>query len=161
MSDQTASQVHARGFAALPSQVFAYGKAQGAYPVLPAPAAPPAEAGRMEVPLDELSFFHLRSASEIAEIQHLRSAIALPASALSDPEFRTREKKETSSVSSAPSNAMANSSGPSGSYRSPSGSRPAMRSLDNSPRWARSSTRRPGKSAGSCSLRNTAPAPKH
>ena len=102
--------------AALPSQVFAYGKAQGAYPVLPAPAAPPAEAGRMEVPLDELSFFRLTAPSDIAEIQHLRAALALPAAALADPDFQAREKKEIRSGSWALSNTRGNSLEPSASF---------------------------------------------
>jgi hypothetical protein len=115
MSNQSASPVHARDVGVLPSPAFIYGKAQDAFAAVPASIAP-AEAGRIEVPLDELGFFHLRSASEIAEIQHLRSVIALPAAALSDPDFHTREKKETRSVSWAPSNTRANSSEPSASF---------------------------------------------
>jgi hypothetical protein len=115
MSDPSASPAQVRDFAALPSQAFAYAKQHDSYPALPASLGA-AEAGRIEVPLDELGFFHLRSASEIAEIQHLRSVIALPAAALSDPDFHTREKKETRSVSWAPSNTRANSSEPSASF---------------------------------------------
>jgi hypothetical protein len=115
MSDQSASPAHARVFAALPAHAFAYGNAQGSYPALPA-ALPPVEIGRKEVPLDELSVFHLRTSSEIAEIQHLRSAIALPASALADPDFQAREKKETRSGSWARSNTRGSSSEPSASF---------------------------------------------
>lgn len=51
--------------------------------------------GRLEVPIDELRFFHLKTEAEIARIRHLREEIQLPASALADPSFSTREKKET------------------------------------------------------------------
>jgi hypothetical protein len=111
MSDHSASPVHAREFAALPPQAFSYQPGLGAYPALPA-SLPPAEIGRKEIPLDELSVFHLRTPSEIAEIQHLRAAIALPASALADPDFHAREKKEIRSASWAPSNTRASSSEP-------------------------------------------------
>jgi len=93
MSDQSASPAHGRDFAALPSRVYAYAKSRGAYPALPV-LAPQAEAGRMEVPLDELGFFRLTAPSDIAEIHHLRAEIQLPASAVADPAFRAREKKE-------------------------------------------------------------------
>jgi hypothetical protein len=51
---------------------------------------------RLELPLDELSFHRLGSAAAIARIMHLRDEIQLPAAALADPSFQTREKKETS-----------------------------------------------------------------
>lgn len=51
--------------------------------------------GRIELPLDELSFHRLRTPAEIGQILHLRSEINLPAAALADPSFHTREKKET------------------------------------------------------------------
>lgn len=54
---------------------------------------------RLEVPIHELSFVHLRATDEIGRIVHLRQQIQLPASALADPEFHTREKKETKSAS--------------------------------------------------------------
>lgn len=54
---------------------------------------------RLELPLEELSFHRLTTPAEIAKILHLRGEIQLPASALADPAFRTREKKETSTVS--------------------------------------------------------------
>lgn len=61
-------------------------------------AAPVAKLdNRLEVPLQELGFRHLRSAAEISQIVHLRQEIQLPASALADPAFHTREKKETNS----------------------------------------------------------------
>ncbi len=53
--------------------------------------------GRQEVPLDEVSFEHLKSVCAIAQILHLRGELQLPASALADPAFHTREKKETNS----------------------------------------------------------------
>jgi hypothetical protein len=116
MSDQSASPAHAREFAALPSRVFGYQPGPGSYPALPI-SLPPAEVGRKEVPLDELSFFRLTAPSDIAEIQHLRSALALPASALADPEFQAREKKEIRSGSWAPSSTRGNSLEPSASFR--------------------------------------------
>lgn len=61
------------------------------------PADPDDIVGRQEVPLDEVSFEHLKAVSDIAQILHLRGEIQLPASALADPSFHTREKKETNS----------------------------------------------------------------
>jgi hypothetical protein len=52
--------------------------------------------GRLELPLDELSFHRLTTPAEIGQILHLRGEIQLPATALADPSFHTREKKETS-----------------------------------------------------------------
>jgi hypothetical protein len=52
--------------------------------------------GRLELPLEELSFHRLTTPAEIAQILHLRGEIQLPAAALADPSFHTREKKETS-----------------------------------------------------------------
>ena len=52
--------------------------------------------GRLELPLDELSFHRLTTTAAIAQILHLRGEIQLPAAALADPSFHTREKKETS-----------------------------------------------------------------
>jgi hypothetical protein len=115
MSDHSASPAHGRDFAPLPSQTFSYPSEPSAYPALPISLAP-AEIGRKEVPLDELSVFHLRTASDIAEIQHLRAAIALPASALADPDFQAREKKETRWDSWAPLNIRVNSLEPSASF---------------------------------------------
>ena len=54
--------------------------------------------GRLDLPLGELSFHRLTTPAEIAQILHLRGEIQLPASALADPSFHTREKKETSTV---------------------------------------------------------------
>lgn len=51
--------------------------------------------GRLELPLDELSFHRLTTPAQIGQILHLRGEINLPAAALADPSFRTREKKET------------------------------------------------------------------
>ena len=47
----------------------------------------------------EVNFRHLRGSVEIARILHLRREIQLPASALADTGFATREKKETKSAS--------------------------------------------------------------
>jgi hypothetical protein len=47
----------------------------------------------------EVGFRRLRGPREISRVMHLRRAIALPASALEDPQFQSREKKETKSVS--------------------------------------------------------------
>jgi hypothetical protein len=54
----------------------------------------------------EVTFRHLRGPAEIARILHLRQEIQLPASALADAGFATREKKETRSASWAPSSAL-------------------------------------------------------
>lgn len=71
--------------------------------VRPAPP-PPQEAtlpagnvdGRLDLPLDELSFHRLTTPAQVGQILHLRGEINLPATALADPSFHTREKKETS-----------------------------------------------------------------
>lgn len=47
----------------------------------------------------EVNFRRLRGSAEIAGILHLRQEIQLPASALTDTGFATREKKETKSAS--------------------------------------------------------------
>jgi hypothetical protein len=60
-----------------------------------------------EVQPHEVNFRHLRGPAEIARILHLRQEIHLPASALADTGFATREKKETRSVSWARSCALA------------------------------------------------------
>jgi len=106
MSDQTASPAYAREFPALPPQALAYARPNVGFPMLPA------EAGRMEVPLDELGFFRLTAPSDIAEIHHLRAEIQLPVSAVADPAFRAREKKETRKASWAPSSGATSSSAP-------------------------------------------------
>jgi hypothetical protein len=61
-----------------------------------------AVADATEVHRHEVDFRRLRGAREIARIAALRRQIALPASALGDPGFALREKKETSSALSAP-----------------------------------------------------------
>jgi hypothetical protein len=65
---------------------------------------------RLELPLEELSFRHLKTAQEIARIVPLRQQIALPAAALADPGFAAREKKETRRALSPLSSAAAPSS---------------------------------------------------
>lgn len=66
---------------------------------------------RLEVPLAELSFRHLRTPEEIASIVHLRREIQLVAAGVADPAFVAREKKETRRALSPLSNAAAPSSG--------------------------------------------------
>lgn len=51
---------------------------------------------RLELPLDELRFHRLTTPAQIGQILHLRGEISLPATALADPSFHSREKKETS-----------------------------------------------------------------
>lgn len=48
---------------------------------------------------DEVGFVRLRGQREITRVQHLRQQLALPTSAVGDPGFATREKKETRRVS--------------------------------------------------------------
>lgn len=48
-----------------------------------------------EVKPHEVGFRRLRGQREIAQVLHLRQEIALPVSALGDPGFASREKKET------------------------------------------------------------------
>jgi len=88
------------------------------------PPQPPVPAGSRELPLDELEIRPLRAAEEIARVIHLRSEIHLPAAALADPEFATREKKETSTGSSPVSCGGARTLAPSASFRWASGSHP-------------------------------------
>lgn len=63
------------------------------------------DAARLELPLSdevkphEVGFRRLRGHREISQVLHLRQEIALPVSALEDPHFASREKKETKSVS--------------------------------------------------------------
>lgn len=67
---------------------------------------PPARPRRGELPLHELEFRPLRTPSEIADIQHLRSGIHIPAAALGAEDFGTLEKKETRKASSGHSNGV-------------------------------------------------------
>jgi hypothetical protein len=59
---------------------------------------------------DEVSFTQLSGVREIARVMHLRQQIALPTSAVGDPGFATREKKETTLALSALSRALASTS---------------------------------------------------
>src|SRR6266540_500270 len=104
----------------------------------PAPEQPPTEpqAGRLEVPLEELSFRHLRTPAEIALIRHLREEIRLPAAVLADPGFRVHEKKETSTGSSRLFSAAEYSSGRFASSRWTVGS-PLARKYSSSMRSCR------------------------
>lgn len=80
-------------------------------------AAAEADVEREETPVDQLSFRRLRTAADIARIRHLREEIQLPVSAVADPDFQTREKKETSRGLWVPLSVVASSSGRSGSSR--------------------------------------------
>ncbi|HEY8359723.1 MAG TPA: hypothetical protein VIL30_19900 [Ramlibacter sp.] len=68
----------------------------------------------LDVQPHEVVFRQLRGRREIGEILHLRDEIKLPASALGDAAFATREKKETKSVWWALFSGKASSSVPSG-----------------------------------------------
>jgi len=70
------------------------------------PAMPPmqevpdlAPSTSTELQPEEVGFIRLRGHREIARVQHLRQQIALPTSAVDDPGFASREKKETRWVS--------------------------------------------------------------
>lgn len=73
---------------------------------------PVAPAMRREAELEprEVRFRRLRTEIELRRIEHLRAEIHLPASAVADPDFRTREKKEMRKGSSAHSSGAAVSS---------------------------------------------------
>jgi hypothetical protein len=82
------------------------------------PEPPPARIDtRLDVPLSELSFRHLKTADEIASIVHLRNEIQLVAASGADPAFVAREKKETRRALSRLSSAAGHSSAPSASFR--------------------------------------------
>jgi hypothetical protein len=70
------------------------------------PMGPPA-GSRDELPVAELNLRRLVTAREISRIHYLRDEIDLPASALRDPAFRSLEKKETRTASSARSSGAA------------------------------------------------------
>jgi hypothetical protein len=84
--------------------------------LIPGPRARERPEGR-ELPVDELSFCHLKTPEEIARISHLRQAIQLPAGVTADPGFRAREKKEIRRASLALSSTAEIWSGRSGSFR--------------------------------------------
>ena len=66
---------------------------------------------RLDFPLSELHFRHLKTADDIAGIVHLRKEIQVVAAGVADPAFVTREKKETRRALWPLSNAAATSSG--------------------------------------------------
>lgn len=69
-------------------------------PAMPVPAVDDfVPALPTELQPHEVSFRRLRGTREIARVQHLRKQISLPAAALGDAGFASREKKETSWVS--------------------------------------------------------------
>jgi hypothetical protein len=57
--------------------------------------------------IEAVELRHLKTADEIERILHLREGIDLSALSSVEPDFRTREKKETSGVSSSVSNSTA------------------------------------------------------
>ena len=61
----------------------------------PTRPVPPARARSFDVPLAEIDFRRVRGADEFHAVHQLRAEIQLPGSAMADPGFRTREKKET------------------------------------------------------------------
>jgi len=92
------------------------------------PDAPPALSSRPPAPIpaprdiaiDELEIRPLRQPDEIARVLHLRQEIHLPSAALADPEFASREKKETSTASSPDSSGAATGLEPFDLFRSAS-----------------------------------------
>lgn len=58
-------------------------------------SAPAKIDNRLDIPLSELNFRHLKTADDIAGIVHLRKEIQVVAAGVADPAFLTREKKET------------------------------------------------------------------
>lgn len=63
-----------------------------------------ASAGSKAIAVEEVGLRHLKTLSEIEQILHLREAIDLSVHSAAGSDFRTLEKKETSAVSSVPSN---------------------------------------------------------
>lgn len=106
-------QAQASAAAFFPAGLLSVPMLREPLPVAPAPRADT----RLEVPLDELTFRHLKTAEEIASILHLRKEIQLVAASGADPAFVAREKKETSRVLSPLSNAAAPSSERFASFR--------------------------------------------
>ena len=113
---------------------------------------------KKEVPVDELSFCHLKTAEEIARISHLREEIQLPPSVLADPSFRAREKKEIRKALSAPSSVVANWSGRFASFQWIGGSHLVKKFSSGSRSCPHTCTRVAGKWGGSCSRPSTAAA---
>lgn len=70
----------------------------------------PAGERSYDVVLDDIDFRPLHAAGEMHAIQKLRAEIQLPGTAMADPGFVSREKKETGRVSSVHSNGKAISS---------------------------------------------------
>jgi hypothetical protein len=73
---------------------------------------PEARERSYDVVLDEVGFVPLHAADEIQAIQKMRAEIQLPGTAMADPGFHTREKKETGRGLSVRSNGMVTSSAP-------------------------------------------------
>lgn len=110
-----------------------------------APPLPDLRAGRLELPVEELNFCHLKTPAQIARISHLRNEIQLPEAVVTDPGFHGREKKETSRGSSRLSATGARSLEPFASSRW-IGDSPLARPFSSASRSCRPiSTRRAGK----------------
>ncbi|WP_332813584.1 hypothetical protein [Ramlibacter sp.] len=62
---------------------------------LPFPPDEPEADGSREIAIEDLTIRCLRKASDIRELSQLRRQIDLRAAASADPQFATREKKET------------------------------------------------------------------
>jgi hypothetical protein len=74
-------------------------------------AAHPLPERSYDVVLDEVEFRRLHDAGDMHAIQKMRAEIQLPGTAVADPGFISREKKETGRGSSVHSNGMVTSSG--------------------------------------------------
>jgi hypothetical protein len=86
----------------------------------PAPlilAQPPHEHGRLELPLEQVTFRQLYSPRQVRQILHLREDFLLPRAVREAPAFIDLEKKETRRGSSARSSAWGASSARSASCR--------------------------------------------
>ena len=89
----------------------------GALPPFVAPPLPPQDHGRIDLPLEQVTFRRLHTAHQVRQIQHLREDFLLPAAVREAPAFIALEKKETRRGSWAPSSAAAAPSGRSASCR--------------------------------------------
>lgn len=90
------------------------------YPGASAPLIVPPplqEHGRLDLPLERVTFRQLYSPQQVRQIQHLREDFLLPRAVREAPAFIELEKKETRRVSSARSSAWGTSSARSASCR--------------------------------------------
>ncbi|TFZ00930.1 hypothetical protein EZ313_21095 [Ramlibacter henchirensis] len=72
----------------------------------PFPADEPEAAGSRDIAVEDLTIRCLRKATDIRDLAQLRGQIDLKAAASADPQFATREKKETSWVASSLSSSI-------------------------------------------------------